>query len=82
MFLQQFQGKLVVALRQRAVAHHVGEHDGGELALLSVGTHGFANIAPLQLGEKIVELHGYVFGASTFCTRASKRGSPCSGSSR
>ena len=34
MFLQQFLRKLFVALAQRAVAHHVGEHDGGELALL------------------------------------------------
>ena len=34
MFLQQFLGKLFVALRQRAVTHHVGEHDGGQLALL------------------------------------------------
>ena len=38
MFLQQFLGKLFVALAQRAVAHHVGEHDGGELALL-IGAH-------------------------------------------
>src|SRR6266576_5619306 len=36
------------------------------------------NVAPLQLGEKIVELH---FGATTFCTSASKRGSPRKGSS-
>jgi hypothetical protein len=28
MFLQQFLGKLFVPLAQRAVAHHVGEHDG------------------------------------------------------
>ena len=33
MFLQQFLGKLFVALAQRAVAHHVGEHDGGQFAL-------------------------------------------------
>src|SRR4029077_2437588 len=38
MFLQQLLGKLFVALAQRAVAHHVGEHDGGELALL-IGAH-------------------------------------------
>ena len=43
MFLQQFQRKLVVALRQRAVTHHVGKHDGGELALLRVGAHGSVN---------------------------------------
>src|SRR5438876_12002385 len=29
---------IFVALAQRAVAHHVGEHDGGEFALL-VGAH-------------------------------------------
>src|SRR6266481_2498520 len=38
MFFQQFLGKLVVALAQRAVAHHVGEHDRGQLALF-LGTH-------------------------------------------
>src|SRR5204862_8230837 len=36
MFLQQFQRKLVVALRQHAIAYHVGEHDGGEFAYLVV----------------------------------------------
>ena len=40
MLLQQFQRKLVVALRQRAVPDHVGEHDGGELALFGVSAHG------------------------------------------
>ena len=35
MFFQQFLGELVVALAQRAVADHVGEHDGGKLALFS-----------------------------------------------
>src|SRR5262249_6309213 len=39
MLLQQFQGKLVVTLRKRAVAHHVGKHDGRELALLDRTTH-------------------------------------------
>src|SRR5207237_10325353 len=40
MFLQQFLRKLVVALRERAVAHHVCEHDGREFALLAVfGRH-------------------------------------------
>src|SRR5207302_1857695 len=39
MFLQQFLGKLFVALAQRAVAHHVGEHDGGEFALFVGVTH-------------------------------------------
>ena len=32
-FLEQFQRQPLVALRQRAVTHHVGEHDRGELAL-------------------------------------------------
>ncbi len=39
MLLQQFQRKFIIALRQRAVAHHVGEHDGGEFALFGVGAH-------------------------------------------
>jgi hypothetical protein len=34
MFLQQFLGKLFVVLAQRAVADHVGEHDGDQLPLL------------------------------------------------
>src|SRR5947208_7892716 len=33
MFLQQFQRGGLIALSQRTVAHHVREHDGGELAL-------------------------------------------------
>ena len=40
MFLQQFERKFIVALRQSAVAHHVGKHDGREFALLAVfGRH-------------------------------------------
>jgi hypothetical protein len=35
MFLQQFLGKLFVPLTQRAVAHHVGKHDGGKPTLFS-----------------------------------------------
>jgi len=35
MFLQEFLGKLFVALAQRAVAHHVDEHDGGKPTLFS-----------------------------------------------
>src|SRR5207248_7254503 len=35
-FLQQFQRQLVVTLRQCAVAHHVGKHNGREFALLAV----------------------------------------------
>src|SRR5947207_2727096 len=48
-----------------------------------VDDRNLVNIAPLQLGEKIVDLHFFasVFGATTFCTSASKRGSPCNGSS-
>src|SRR5262249_34368312 len=37
------------------------------------------NIAPLELGEEVVDLH--CFGAMTFWTIASKRGSPWSESS-
>ena len=40
MFFEQFESESIVALCQRAVAHHVSEHDGGELALLGVlGRH-------------------------------------------
>ncbi len=43
----------------------------------------FVNIVPLQLGEEICQLHvRYLCRApTTFCTSASKRGSPRSGSS-
>ena len=33
MFLQQLESDFVVALGERAVADHVGKHNGGELAL-------------------------------------------------
>src|SRR5213595_854683 len=36
MFFEQFESELIVALGQRAVAHHVSEHDGGEFPLLCV----------------------------------------------
>jgi len=36
MFFQQFQRERFLALRQRAIAHHVREHDRGELALFGV----------------------------------------------
>ena len=40
MFLEQFERQFVVALGKRAIAHHVREHDGGELSVLSVfGDH-------------------------------------------
>src|SRR5207253_7626683 len=35
MLFEQLQGESVVALRERAVTHHVGEHDGGQFALRS-----------------------------------------------
>src|SRR5947207_13407309 len=47
-----------------------------------VSNRDFVNIAPFQFGKKIVDLHYCVFGATTFCTSASKRGSPCNESSR
>src|ERR1700730_16690454 len=37
-FLEQLQRQLLVALRKRAVAHHVREHDRGELALFAAAT--------------------------------------------
>src|SRR6266446_2936727 len=40
MFLEQLQRKRLVPLRQRAIAHHVREHDRGQLALFGVfGRH-------------------------------------------
>jgi len=42
-----------------------------------VSDRNFVNVASLQFGEEIVDLH---FGATTFWTSASKRGSPRSGS--
>src|SRR5205823_6071443 len=68
MFLQQFLGKLFVPLAQRAVTHHVGEHDGGQLALL-VSAHFSVTVFPNSRP-------GIIFSAS-----ASNRGSPRSGSS-
>ena len=39
-FGQQFERERLVALGERAVAHHVREHDGGQLTLLGVfGRH-------------------------------------------
>ena len=37
-FLEQLQRQPLVALRKRAVAHHVREHDRGELALFAAAT--------------------------------------------
>jgi hypothetical protein len=36
MFFEQLLPELLVALGKRAVAHHVGEHDGGEFPLLGL----------------------------------------------
>ncbi len=41
--LEHLEGERFAALRERAVAHHVCEHDGSELALLGVGAHGSVN---------------------------------------
>jgi len=48
-----------------------------------IGNGNLVNVAPLQLGEEVVDLHSFAsdFGATTFCTSASKRGSPCNESS-
>lgn len=43
MFFQQFESESIVALGQRAVAHHVCEHDGGEFPLPHIGAHGSVN---------------------------------------
>src|SRR6185503_1555164 len=39
MFFEQLQRERLVALRQRAVAHHVRKHDGGKLAGFGVAAH-------------------------------------------
>ena len=36
MLFQQLEREFIVALGQRAVAHHVGEHDGRELAFFGL----------------------------------------------
>ncbi len=40
MLFQSLKGDLFVALSQRAIAHHVGKHDGRELTLLGIVAHG------------------------------------------
>ena len=35
-FFEQLERELVVALCRRPVAHHVGEHDGGQFALFGI----------------------------------------------
>ena len=39
MFFEQREGKLIVALGHRAVAHHVGEHNRGQPSLFVIGAH-------------------------------------------
>jgi hypothetical protein len=39
LLVEQCQRQCFVALRQRAEAHHVGEHDAGELAVLVFDRH-------------------------------------------
>src|SRR5262245_29924943 len=53
MFLQQFQRKLVVALTEGAVAHHVGKHDGCQLALLSLGAHTSVRSTSASIGRPL-----------------------------
>ena len=91
MFLQQFLGKLFVALAQRAVAHHVGEHDGGELALL-IGAHFLVSAFPnsrLRRDTMLAQLRvscpddkgsnstGNRNLLSRFCTLPRARKAPC-----
>src|SRR5882724_11037945 len=55
MFFKQLQRKPVVTLRQRAVTHHVGEHDGGQFALFDVfGRH--ERIKPERVRKEIPNL--------------------------
>jgi hypothetical protein len=44
LLVEQRQRQRLVALRQRAVAHHVGEHDGSELAVLLLVRHASARV--------------------------------------
>jgi hypothetical protein len=52
-FLEQFGGESFVALDQRAVARHVGEHDGGQRALLGGGSP--RKQAYISFGEMIYQ---------------------------
>ncbi len=54
MLLQQLQRERLVPLRQRAVAHHVGEHNGGEFAVLGV-LRGHGRIKPELRRKEIKE---------------------------
>jgi len=51
MLFEQFQRELLVPLRVRGVAHHVGEHDGGEFAVLGSG------IRHKELGRSGLQSH-------------------------
>src|SRR5713101_6744752 len=60
MFFKQLQRKPVVTLRQRAVAHHVGEHDGGQFALFDVfGRH--ERIKPERVRKEMTNLPRSVY---------------------
>jgi hypothetical protein len=55
MFFQQIDGQTFVALDEGAVADHIGEHDGGQTAVIVfLRTHGGPKISPgTRLGEEI-----------------------------
>ena len=55
MFFKQLQRERLVALGERAVAHHVREHDGGELALFGV-IRGHGRIRPQPGGNETSNL--------------------------
>src|SRR5439155_20043159 len=60
MFFEQLEGEPVVALRQCAVTHHVGEHDGGQFALFDVfGRH--ERIKPERVRKEIANLPRSVY---------------------
>jgi len=53
MFLQQFLGKLLIALAERAVAHHVGEHDRREFSLFPGITHNWWRLRRFSSANKL-----------------------------
>ena len=57
MVLEQLLRELLVALGERAVAHHVGEHDGGQLALFGV-FGGHRRIQPDCAGKETTDRPG------------------------
>ena len=74
MFLEQLKRERFVALRERAVADHVREHNRGELAMLG---EGLGHIAPRRiqgrsLPERSLEGKGFAPPTKLYPVMASK----------